>query len=207
MYDDLNQRQIDIFTFIKRQIKYRGYPPAIREICEGLNINSTSTVHSNILKLEEKGYLRRDPQKNRALEIIDNEFDDEVNKKDTFDVPIVGKVTAGMPILAIENIEDTFPLPLELSSKGTLFILTVQGESMIEAGILTGDKIIVRKQNTANNGDIVVAMMDESATVKRFYKHSDHIELRPENSSMYPILVKDVEILGKVVGLYRSDIR
>ena len=206
MYDDLNQRQIDILIFIKRQIKYKGYPPAIREICDGLNINSTSTVHNNIIKLEEKGYIRRDPLKNRALEVIDDSFDDSINKKDTFDVPVVGKVTAGVPILAVENIEDSFPLPLELSSKGTLFILTVQGESMIEAGILNGDKIIVRKQNTANNGDIVVAMMDESATVKRFFKREDHIELRPENSSMYPIMVKDVEILGRVVGLYRTEI-
>ena len=206
MYDDLTSKQIEILKFIKRYIDYKGYPPAIREIGDSLNINSTSTVHNNILKLEMKGYLRRDPLKNRALEIIDSVYEEQENeiKKETIDVPIVGKVQAGMPILAIENVEDTFPLPIEYTSQGVVFILKVQGESMIEDAILNGDKIIVRKQNTANNGDIVVALMDESATVKRFYRHSDHIELRPSNSTMYPIIVKDVEILGKVIGLYRT---
>ncbi|WP_297810803.1 transcriptional repressor LexA [uncultured Finegoldia sp.] len=206
MYEDLTSKQIEILKFIKRYIDYKGYPPAIREICESLNINSTSTVHNNILKLEMRGYIRRDPLKNRALEIIDSAYEEEENeiKKETIDVPIIGKVQAGLPILAIENIEDTFPLPIEYTSQGVVFILKVQGESMIEDGILNGDKLIVRKQCTANNGDIVVALMDESATVKRFYRHSDHIELRPSNSSMYSINVKDVEILGKVIGLYRS---
>ncbi|HHX68134.1 MAG: transcriptional repressor LexA [Miniphocaeibacter sp.] len=204
MYDDLSKKQIDILNYIKSYIKYKGYPPAIREICTKLNISSTSTVHSHIVKLEDKGYIRRDPLKNRAIEIIDTEYDEINSKKETFDVPIVGKVTAGEPILALENIEDTFPLPIELSAKGNLFILNVQGESMIEAGILDGDKIIVRQQKTANNGDIVVAMIDESATVKRYYKRNDHVELKPENSTMFPIIVKEVEILGKVIGLYRD---
>lgn len=204
MYDDLSKKQIDILNYIKSHIKYKGYPPAIREICTKLNISSTSTVHSHIVKLEDKGYIRRDPLKNRAIEIIDTEYDEINSKKETFDVPIVGKVTAGEPILALENIEDTFPLPIELSTKGNLFILNVQGESMIEAGILDGDKIIVRQQKTANNGDIVVAMIDESATVKRYYKRNDHVELKPENSTMFPIIVKEVEILGKVIGLYRD---
>ncbi len=204
MYEDLSQKQIDILLFIKNHIKFKGYPPAIREICDNLNIKSTSTVHGHILKLEKKGYIRRDPLKNRAIELIDNEYDEMNNKKETFDVPIVGKVTAGEPILAIENIEDTYPLPIELSNKGNLFILNVQGESMIEAGILDGDRIIVRQQSTANNGEIVVAMIDESATVKTYFKRDDHVELRPENSTMYPIIVQDVEILGKVIGLYRD---
>ncbi|QQK07611.1 transcriptional repressor LexA [Miniphocaeibacter halophilus] len=204
MYDDLSKKQADILNYIKSYIKYKGYPPAIREICTKLNISSTSTVHSHIVKLEDKGYIRRDPLKNRAIEIIDTDYDEMNSKKETFDVPIVGKVTAGEPILALENIEDTFPLPIELSTKGNLFILNVQGESMIEAGILDGDKIIVRQQKTANNGDIVVAMIDESATVKRYYKRNDHVELKPENSTMFPIIVKEVEILGKVIGLYRD---
>lgn len=204
MYDDLSKKQIDILNYIKSYIKYKGYPPAIREICTKLDISSTSTVHSHIVKLENKGYIRRDPLKNRAIEIINTDYDEINSKKETFDVPIVGKVTAGEPILALENIEDTFPLPIELSTKGNLFILNVQGESMIEAGILDGDKIIVRQQKTANNGDIVVAMIDESATVKRYYKRNDHVELKPENSTMFPIIVKEVEILGKVIGLYRD---
>ncbi len=203
MYENLSDKQIKILEFMKNYIKYKGYPPAIREICNELNISSTSTVHSHIVKLENKGYIKRDPLKNRAIEIIDLDYDEDI-KKETFDVPIIGKVTAGEPIFAIENIEDTYPLPIELSTKGNLFILNVQGESMIEAGILDGDRIIVRQQKTANNGDIVVAMIDESATVKRYYKMSDHVELRPENSTMFPIIVREVEILGKVIGLYRN---
>lgn len=205
MYEDLNEKQVEILEFIKRHIKFKGYPPAIREIAKSLNINSTSTVHSNILKLEQKGYIRRDPLKNRALEIIDID-DGEITKKETFDIPLVGKVTAGEPILAIENIEDTFPLGIEYSSLGTLFMLNVKGESMIDAGIFDGDKVIVRKQNNAENGEIVVAMIDESATVKRFFKHEDHVELRPENQNMYSIILKDVVILGKVVALFRDRI-
>lgn len=205
MYDDLNQKQIEILEFIKRYIDFKGYPPAIREIGESLNISSTSTVHNNILRLEKKGYIRRDPLKNRAIEVVESAFQEDYNnvKKETIDVPIVGKVQAGRPILAVENIEDTFPLPIEYTSQGILFILVVQGESMIEDGIFNGDKLIVRKQNTANNGEIVVAMIDENATVKRFYKHEDKIELRPANSSMCSIYVENVDILGKVIGLYR----
>ena len=204
MYENLSTKQKNILNFIKVYIKANGYPPAIREICTELNINSTSTVHNHILKLEEKGYIRRDPQKNRALEIIDLDFNSNFFKKETFDVPIVGKVTAGEPILAIENIEDSYPLPIELSHRGDLFILNVQGESMVEAGILDGDKIIIRQQQNANNGDIVVALIDDSATVKRYFKRENYIELKPENSSMYSIIVTEVEIIGKVIGLYRD---
>lgn len=205
MYEDLNERQINIFEYIKRYIQFKGYPPAIREIANSLEINSTSTVHSNILKLEKKGYIRRDPLKNRALEII-NDIDDNIQKKDTFDIPIVGNVTAGEPILAIENIEDTYPIPIEYSSYGNLFMLNVKGESMINAGILDGDKVIVRKQNTAENGEIVVALIDESATVKRFFKRNNYVELVPENTSMSPIILHNVVILGKVISLVRTSV-
>ncbi len=205
MYDDLNEKQIILLDFLKEFIKLKGYPPSYREIIDEIKvIKSTSTINSYIIQLEKKGYVRRDPSKNRALEIIDLDSYISETKKETFDIPIIGKVTAGEPILAVENIEDTFPLPLEYASKGELFILNVSGESMIEAGILDGDKIVVRKQNTAENGDIVVALLDDSATVKRYFKHKDHIELRPENSSMYPIITKDVNVLGKVIGLFRE---
>ncbi|WP_300410525.1 transcriptional repressor LexA [Lagierella sp.] len=205
MYEDLNEKQIILLDFLKEFIKLKGYPPSYREIIDEIKvIKSTSTINSYIIQLEKKGYVRRDPSKNRALEIIDLDSYISETKKETFDIPIIGKVTAGEPILAVENIEDTFPLPLEYASKGELFILNVSGESMIEAGILDGDKIVVRKQNTAENGDIVVALLDDSATVKRYFKHKDHIELRPENSSMYPIITKEVNVLGKVIGLFRE---
>lgn len=205
MYEDLTKKEMILLDFLRNFINENGYPPSYREIIEDIKIiKSTSTINSYLIQLEKKGYIRRDPTKNRALEIIDMDDYMSVGKKETYDIPIVGMVTAGQPILAIENIEDTFPLPIEFSHKGELFILNVSGESMIEAGILDGDKIIVRKQNVAENGDIVVALIEDSATVKTYYKHSDHIELRPENSSMFPIIVREVEILGKVIGLFRE---
>lgn len=205
MYEDLNKKEIILLEFLKDYIRSMGYPPSYREIIKEINIiKSTSTINSYLIQLENKGYIRRNPTKNRAIEIIDLNDYLSNGKKETFDIPVVGKVTAGEPILAIENIEDTFPLPIEYSQKGDLFILNVSGESMIEAGILDGDKIIVKKQNVANNGDIIVALLEDSATVKRYFKHSDHVELRPENSSMYPIITKEIKILGKVIGLFRE---
>lgn len=206
MYSDLKDIQIDIFKFIKYKIAETGFPPSVREIATGLGIRSTSTVHNHINILASKGYIRKADSKNRAIEILRFEGDYEFLPKKTMDVPIVGRVTAGEPILAIEHIEDTFPIPLEYTEGSDVFILNVSGESMIEAGILDGDQIVVRQQNYAKNGDIVVALLDDSATVKRYFKKDDHIVLKPENTSMEPIIVQDVTILGKVIALYRFNI-
>lgn len=203
MYEDLSQKQVEILEFIKREIQIKGYPPAVREICVGVNLKSTSTVHSHLEKLEQKGYIRKDPTKPRAIEVLYRDDDFIFGPKKTVDIPIVGKVTAGQPILAVENIEDTFPIPVELAQKGTLFILKIQGESMINAGILNNDYVLVKKQNIADNGDIVVALLDDEATVKRFFKEKDCVKLQPENELMSPIYSTDVKILGKVIGLYR----
>ncbi len=204
MYEDLNDSQIQILHFIKNQIKQKGYPPSVREICKGVDLKSTSTVHRHLERLETKGYIRRDPTKPRAIEILDNSDDNLFSPKKTVDIPIIGKVTAGEPILAVEHIEDTFPVPIELAERGSLFMLRVQGDSMIEAGILDGDYVIVKQQNDAINGDIVIALLDNEATVKRFFKEKDYIRLQPENQSMEPIIVDNVNILGKVIGLYRK---
>lgn len=204
MYSDLNEKQINVLNFIKRQIIENGYPPSVREICEGVGIKSTSTAHAQLNKLEEKGYIRKSSSKNRAIEILSKDTESEFEPKKTIDIPIVGCVTAGQPILATEQIEDTFPVPIDFVSNGTYFMLNVKGESMIEAGILNGDLIMVHKQEFANDGEIVVALLDDSATVKRYFKEKDHIVLKPENSTMEPILTNDVKILGKVVGLYRT---
>jgi len=177
MYEDLTQKQIEILFFIKSEIQRQGYPPSVRDICKGVNLKSTSTVHSHLEKLEEKGYIRRDATKPRAIEILDKSDNSLLVSKKTVDVPIVGKVTAGEPILAIQNIEDTFPIPVELVKDNNVFMLKVQGESMIEAGILDGDLVLVKEQKTAENGDIVVALLNEEATVKRFYKEKDRIRL------------------------------
>lgn len=203
MYEDLSQKQVEILEFIKKEIQMKGYPPAVREICVGVNLKSTSTVHSHLEKLEQKGYIRKDPTKPRAIEVLYRDEDFIFGPKKTVDIPIVGKVTAGQPILAVENIEDTFPIPVKLAQKGTIFMLRIQGESMINAGILNDDYVLVKKQNTAENGDIVVALLDEEATVKRFFKEKDCIKLQPENELMSPIYSTDVKILGKVIGLYR----
>ena len=204
MYEDLSQKQIEILLFIKSEIQKKGYPPAVREICVGVNLKSTSTVHGHLEKLEQKGYIRKDPTKPRAIEILDKEDDFLLTRKKTLDVPIVGRVTAGAPILAMENIEDTYPVPLELVDGHDVFMLKVQGESMIEAGILDGDLVLVKEQKNAHNGEIVVALLGEEATVKRFFKEKDTVRLQPENQFMEPIYSRDVAILGKVIGLYRS---
>lgn len=203
MYEDLTQKQIEILLYIKSEIQRQGYPPSVRDICKGVGLKSTSTVHSYLEKIESKGYIRKDPTKPRAIEILDRNEDSLLVSKKTLDVPILGKVTAGAPILAVENIEDTYPIPLELVEGHDVFMLKVQGESMIDAGILSGDLVLVKKQSSANNGDIVVALIEDEATVKTFYKEKDMIRLQPENQFMSPILTKDVSVLGKVIGLYR----
>ncbi len=202
----ISKRQQDILEFIKKQVSEKGYPPSVREIGEAVGLASSSTVHGHLARLEKKGYIRRDPTKPRAIEILTNENTNIITKGETVNVPIIGKVTAGIPITAIENIEDYIPLPERLvPHDGNLFILVIEGESMIEAGIFDGDLVIVRQQHTANNGEIVVAMTEENeATVKRFFKEKDFIRLQPENSSMDPIIVRNVTILGKVIGLYRN---
>ena len=204
MYDDLNQKQIEILLYIKQEIQRQGYPPAVREICKGVSLKSTSTVHGHLEKLEMKGYIRKDPTKPRAIEILDKNDDFLLIKKRTVDIPIVGKITAGVPILAVENIEDTYPVPLEMVEGHDVFMLTVQGESMIDAGILDGDLVLIKEQQSAMNGDIVVALLGEDATLKRFFKEKDRIRLQPENQFMEPIYSKDVSVLGKVIGLYRK---
>lgn len=204
MYEDLSQKQIEILLYIKSEIQRQGYPPAVRDICKGVNLKSTSTVHGHLEKLEAKGYIRKDPTKPRAIEILDKEDDFLLSKKKTVDIPIVGQVTAGIPILAVENIEDTFPVPVEFVEGHDVFFLRVKGESMVDAGILDGDLVLVQEQKVANNGDIVVALLEEEATVKRFYKEKDRIRLQPENQFMEPIYTVEVTILGKVIGLFRK---
>lgn len=202
MYEDLSQKQIEILEFIKMEIQKKGYPPAVREICNGVDLKSTSTVHSHLEKLEQKGYIRKDPTKPRAIEVLDR-FDMPINNN-VVNVPIVGKVTAGQPILAVENIEDTFPVPKDFVDENNVFILKIQGESMIDAGIYDGDFVLIKQQSDAINGEIVVALLEDSATVKRFFKEKNYVRLQPENQSMSPIITKDVKILGKVVGLFRK---
>lgn len=204
MYEDLTEKQIEILHFIKNHIQAQGYPPAVREICKGVNLKSTSTVHRHLEKIEEKGYIRKDPTKPRAIEILDRGDNSLFAPKKTVDIPIIGKVTAGQPILAIEHIEDTFPVPVELAERGPLFMLKVQGDSMIDAGIYDNDYVLVKQQNDAKNGDIVVALIGDEATIKRFFKEKDYVRLQPENQAMSPILTKNVSILGKVIGLYRK---
>ncbi|KNF08914.1 SOS regulatory protein LexA [Gottschalkia purinilytica] len=204
MYEDLSTKQLEILEFIKNEIQKKGYPPAVREICTAVGLKSTSTVHGHLEKLEKKGYIRKDPTKPRAIEVLDKYSDFQVIKKETVDIPIVGSVTAGEPILAVENIEDTFPLPVDFVPNITSFMLKVKGESMINAGILNGDYILVQQQNTAINGDIVVALLNQEATVKRFYKEKNYVRLQPENDHMAPIISNEVTILGKVVGVFRK---
>lgn len=198
---DLTSKQQEILDFIKLEISTKGYPPSVREICVAVGLRSTSTVHGHLERLEKRGIIRRDPTKPRAIEILD----DSTSTKEVIDVPIIGSVAAGQPILAVENVEDNFPVPADyFPSKNQLFMLQVKGESMIGCGIMNGDYIIVEQQPTAENGDIVVALIDDSATVKTFYKEKDHIRLQPENPSMDPIIVEDCSILGKAVGLFRK---
>jgi repressor LexA len=201
----LSSRQKMILDFIKKEVKAKGYPPSVREIGEAVGLASSSTVHGHLERLEKKGLIRRDATKPRAIEILDGDAPAPEISPSVARVPLVGKVTAGAPILATENIEDYFPLPSHIVGDHTVFMLLVSGDSMIEAGIHDGDYVIVRKQSTANNGDIVVAMTEEDeATVKRFFKEHDHIRLQPENSAMEPIRLRNVTILGKVIGLFRE---
>jgi repressor LexA len=202
----ISQRQQSILEFIKNEVKDKGYPPSVREIGEAVGLASSSTVHGHLERLEKKGMIRRDPTKPRAIEILGGDDDSSNNFAiSVARVPLIGKVTAGVPITATENIEDYFPLPAHYVGDHNVFMLSVIGDSMIEAGILDGDYVIVRQQQTANNGDIVVAMTEEDeATVKRFFKEKDHIRLQPENSSLQPILLKHVTILGRVIGLFRD---
>lgn len=203
---ELTARQRQILDFIRADIHRRGFPPSVREIGEAVGLSSSSTVHSHLAALESKGLIRRDPSKPRALEVLDYRDNERAIDYDSVQaVPLVGQVAAGSPILAAENIEATFPLPTSFAGEGT-FVLRVKGESMVEAGILDGDFVVVRQQSTASNGDIVVAMIDEDATVKRFFRESDRVRLQPENPAMDPIYVDehvDLAILGKVVALFR----
>ncbi|MHA6484010.1 transcriptional repressor LexA [Paenibacillus sp. strain BS8-2] len=202
----ISKRQNSILEFIKQEVRDKGYPPSVREIAEAVGLLSSSTVHGHLDRLEKKGFIRRDPTKPRAIEILSQDDNDNVIHMPVAQVPIVGKVTAGIPITATENIEDYFPLPAHyVGDNNNVFILNVIGESMIEAGIHNGDYVIVRQQQTANNGDIVVAMTeDDEATVKTFYKEKDHIRLQPENDTMEPLRLSNVTILGKVIGLFRD---
>lgn len=207
MYEDLTKKQIEIVLYIKERIKTVGYPPSVREICKGVNLKSTSTVHGHMNTIEEKGYIRRDATKPRAIEVLDsnsNDNTDYITKKQTIDVPILGEVAAGVPMLATENIQDTYPVPTEIIGNKDVFMLKVHGESMIEKGILDGDLVLVEKRSSAINGEIVVALIENEATVKTFYKEAKYVRLQPENSNMEPIYTRDVTILGVVIALYRK---
>ena len=201
MAGKITQKQQEILDYIKDEILSKGYPPAVREICEAVNLKSTSSVHSHLETLEKNGYIRRDPTKPRAIEICDDSF--QMVRTEMVSMPVVGQVAAGQPILAQQNIDSYFPIPADRVPRGESFILNVKGDSMINAGIFNGDQILVNVCNTANNGDIVVALIDDSDTVKTFYKEDGHIRLQPENDTMDPIIVEDCQILGKVFGVMR----
>ena len=200
-YGRISDKQKEILEYMKQENLNKGYPPTVRDICEAVKLKSTSSVHSHLETLEKNGYIRRDPTKPRAIEIIDDNFN--MTRREMTNVPMVGRVAAGEPILAVENIESYFPIPTEYMPNAESFMLKVKGESMINAGIFDGDQILVEKCNTARNGDMVVALVDDSATVKTFYKENGHIRLQPENDTMDPIIVDDCEIMGKVFGVFR----
>ena len=204
-YGRITKKQTEILEYIKTQILNKGYPPSVRDICQAVDLKSTSSVHANLETLEKNGYIRRDPTKPRAIEIIDDNFN--LTRREVVNVPLVGRVAAGEPILAVENVVSYFPIPAEYMPNEDVFMLTVKGESMINMGIYDGDNIIVSKCSSARNGEVVVALVDDSATVKRFYREDGHIRLQPENDYMDPIIVPDCEILGKVIGLVRLNIR
>ena len=211
-FSDLGKREKAILKFIEKQIIANSYPPSVREIGKAVGLSSTATVHGYLAKLEEKGYIKKESQKGRTLRLIKGIIGDKKKQEDKefysgremVEVPVIGKITAGAPILAVENVTDTFPIPIDFVGNSESFMLTVRGESMIEAGILDGDYILVKKQSTANNGEIVVALIGEEATVKTFYKEKSYIRLQPENSTMEPIIVDNCEILGKVAGVFRK---
>ncbi len=200
-YGKITTKQKEILEYIKNTILSKGYPPAVREICEAVGLRSTSSVHAHLETLEKNGYIRRNPSKPRCIEIVDDSFN--LARREIVNVPVIGTVAAGQPILAVENVDNYFPIPAEYMPSGEVFMLVVKGESMINIGIFDGDKVLVLKQNTASNGDVVVALVDDSATVKTFYKEDGYYRLQPENDTMEPIIVNDVKILGKVIGLFR----
>ena len=209
---ETTRKEKAILKFIENQVIANGYPPSVREIGKAVGLSSTATVHAYLEKLEKQGFIKKEDKKGRTLKVIKGSDDKPFAKaskefytqKELVDVPIIGKITAGQPILAVENVTDTFPIPIDFVGNSESFMLTVRGESMIEAGILNGDYILVKRQNTANNGEIVVALIGDEATVKTFYKEKDHIRLQPENSTMDPIIVPNCEILGKVAGVFRK---
>ena len=200
-YGKRSDKQKEILEYIKSESLNRGYPPAVRDICEAVHLKSTSSVHSHLETLEKNGYIRRDPTKPRAIEIIDDTFN--LVRREVVNVPLLGRVAAGDPLLAVENIEAYFPIPSEYVPNEETFMLRVTGESMVNAGVFDGDNILVQRQPTAENGDMVVALVDDSATVKTFYKEDGHYRLQPENDNMEPIIVEDCTILGKVFGVFR----
>jgi len=200
-YGKITAKQREILEYIKNEILNKGYPPAVREICEAVHLKSTSSVHAHLETLEKNGYIRRDPTKPRAIEIMDENFN--LTRREVVNVPVIGNVAAGQPILAVENIESYFPIPAEMMPNHETFMLKVKGESMINAGIFDGDQVLVQKQPSAENGEIVVALIEDSATVKTFYKEADHIRLQPENDAYDPIILPDCIILGKVFGVFR----
>ena len=200
-YGKISAKQQEILEYIKDEILHKGYPPAVREICQAVNLKSTSSVHSHLETLEKNGYIRRDPTKPRAIEIMDDTFN--LNRREMVNVPILGNVAAGEPLFAEENIEDYFPIPVEHMPNKQTFMLKVKGESMINVGILDGDNVLVQQQSTAKDGEMVVALVEDSATVKTFYKEDGYIRLQPENDTMEPIIVPDCQILGKVFGIFR----
>lgn len=210
--NELNKREKAILKYIEKQVKENGYPPSVREIGKGVGLSSTATVHTYITGLEKKGYIKKENQKGRTLKLLKGGIEEQekiqekpiYSGKELVDVPVIGKITAGAPILAVENVTDTFPIPLDFVGNSESFMLTVRGESMIEAGILDGDYILVRKQDIARNGEIVVALIEDEATVKTFYKEKDYIRLQPENSTMEPIIVPNCKILGRVCGVFRK---
>ena len=197
----ISEKQKEILEYIKQEILNKGYPPAVREICEAVHLKSTSSVHSHLETLEKNGYIRRDPTKPRAIEIMDDTFN--LTRREMVNVPVIGNVAAGQPLLAVQNIENYFPIPAEYMPNQETFMLKVKGESMNNAGILDGDHILVERQSTASNGEIVVALVDDSATVKTYYKEDGHYRLQPENDTMDPIIVDECSILGKVFGVFR----
>ncbi len=200
-YGKITKKQSEILEYIKNEILNKGYPPSVRDICEAVGLRSTSSVHAHLETLEKNGYIRRDPTKPRAIEILDDNFN--LVRREVVNVPLVGQVAAGEPILAVQNIENYFPVPAEYMPANESFMLRVKGDSMINAGIFDGDTIMVERTKDVHNGDIVVALLDDSATVKTFYKESDHIRLQPQNDSLEPIIVTDVDIIGKVFGVLR----
>ncbi|MCI8301096.1 MAG: transcriptional repressor LexA [Lachnospiraceae bacterium] len=200
-YGKISDKQKEILEYIKSEILNRGYPPAVRDICEAVHLKSTSSVHSHLETLEKNGYIRRDPTKPRAIEIIDDTFN--LSRREVVNVPLLGRVAAGEPLLAVENVESYFPIPAEYMPNEETFMLKVKGESMINAGIFDGDNVLVKRQSTASDGDMVVALVEDSATVKTFYKEKDHYRLQPENDTMEPIIVDECTVLGKVFGVFR----